>query len=93
MTTTGDDAWLFVRGHQSIYVKRLAMGMTLIVCGPGDDEHSHHFRSEASLDDFWTWYRRHLLANEWLQCASAERRSAPREHGEPQPERRRRPRE
>jgi hypothetical protein len=92
VTTTGDDAFLFVRGHQSIYVKRLALGMTLLVCGPGEDEHSHHFRSEASLDEFWHWYRRHLLASDWLQCASAERRSTPREDRE-QPERRRRSRD
>ena len=90
--TAVNDAWLFVRGNQSIFVTRMPMAMTLVVCGPGEEEHSHHFRSEESLDEFWTWYRKHLLGNDWVQRENAERRTRPPEPGA-QPDRRRRPRE
>lgn len=70
-----NDAWLFARGEQSIYVTRLPMGMTLLVRGPGYAEHSHHFDSEATLDEFWRWYKRHLLAEEWVLQPTADRRS------------------
>jgi hypothetical protein len=86
------DAWLFKRGTQSIYVKRLPMGMTLLVCGPGYDEHSHHFQGEESLNEFWRWYKRHLLSEEWV--LTPDRRSPDRaDRPSSGPERRRRPRE
>ena len=85
------DAWLFKRGNQSVYVTRLPMGMTLLVRGPGYDEHSHHFQSEESLNEFWRWYKRHLLSEEWV--LTPDRRSADREPRTGEPERRRRPRE
>jgi hypothetical protein len=81
------DGWLFMRGNQSIYVKRLPMGMTLLVCGPGYDEHSHHFQSEESLNEFWRWYKRHLLSEEWV--LTPDRRSRERTDGPKGPERRR----
>lgn len=87
--STGADAWLFTRGNQSLYVKRLPMAITLVVCGPGEDEHTHHFQSEASLDEFWSWYRKHLLSSDWLQSPSTERRAALRDPAG-QPDRRRR---
>lgn len=90
--TTSRDAWLFTRGNQSIYVTRLPMGLTLLVCGPGADEHSHHFQSEQSLDEFWRWYRRHLLGEEWVLSTTPDRRSQAREGGTAEPDRRRRPR-
>ena len=89
------DSWLFVRGHHAIHVKKLPMGMTLLVCGPGSTEHSHHFDSEASLDEFWYWYRRHLLSEEWVPTldrrastgrpAGSERRRRPRPEVTPEP--------
>jgi hypothetical protein len=60
------DTWLFVRGLQSIHVSKLPGANTLLVCGPGHAEHSHHFDSEQSLADFWGWYKRHLLGDEWV---------------------------
>jgi hypothetical protein len=85
------EAWLFKRGTQSVYVTRLPMGMTLLVRGPGYDEHSHHFQSEESLNEFWRWYKRHLLSEEWV--LTPDRRSADRDQRASGPERRRRPRE
>ena len=84
------DAWLFARGDASIYVKRLPTSITLLVCGPGSAEHSHHFDSEATLDEFWRWYRRHLLAEEWVLLPTTDRRS--REAQAAGPNRRRAPR-
>ena len=85
------DGWLFRRGNQSVYVKRLPMGMTLLVCGPGYDEHSHHFQSEESLNEFWRWYKRHLLGEEWV--LTPDRRSRERTEGHAGPDRRRKSRE
>src|SRR5688572_28051187 len=85
------DGWLFRRASKTIYVKRLPMGMTLLVCGPGHDEHSHHFQSEESLNEFWRWYKRHLLSEEWV--LTPDRRSRERTDGASGPERRRKPRE
>ena len=85
------EGWLFRRGNQSVYVKRLPMGMTLLVCGPGYDEHSHHFQSHESLNEFWRWYKRHLLAEEWV--LTPDRRSRERTEGHAGPDRRRKPRE
>lgn len=89
------DAWLFVRGNQSIYVTRLPLGMTLLVCGPGSGEHSHHFQTEDSLDEFWRWYRRHLLSEEWVPSSTTDRRSRDRsgDSGTGSNERRRRSRD
>lgn len=87
------DAWLFVRGNQSIYVTRLPMGMTLLVCGPGSGEHSHHFQSVESLDEFWRWYRRHLLSEEWVPSSTTDRRSRDRSVDPSGFERRRRARD
>jgi hypothetical protein len=85
------DGWLFKRANQSIFVQRLPMGMTLLVCGPGHDEHSHHFQSEQSLDEFWRWYKRHLLSEEWV--LTPDRRARDRGEVEAGVDRRRRPRE
>lgn len=85
------DEWLFMRGNQSVFVKRLPMGMTLLVCGPGYDEHSHHFQSEESLDEFWRWYKRHLLSEEWV--LTSDRRTRERADVPRGAERRRKPRE
>ena len=85
------DAWLFGRGNQSIYVTKLPLGMTLLVKGPGYDEHSHHFQSEESLNEFWRWYKRHLLAEEWV--LTPDRRARDREQRPGGPDRRRKPRE
>ena len=79
------DTWLFVRGLQSIFVSKLPGANTLLVCGPGHAEHSHHFDSAQSLADFWGWYKRQLLGDEWV--LTADRRSA--EDQEKRPERRR----
>lgn len=90
----GKDAWLFVRGNQSIYVTKMPMGMTLLVCGPGPGEHSHHFQTEESLDEFWRWYRRHLLSEEWVLSTTPDRRSRDRSAASGGgPERRRRARD
>ena len=61
-----NDTWLFVRGLQSIHVSRLPGANTLLVCGPGSAEHTHHFDTDASLSEFWGFYRRHLLGEEWV---------------------------
>ena len=87
------DAWLFCRNNQSIYVTRLPLGMTLLVCGPGHSESSHHFQTVEALDEFWRWYRRHLLAEEWVLSTTPDRRSRDRDGAGGGPERRRRPRE
>ena len=74
MPITGDvepekNTWLFVRGLQSIHVSKLPGANTLLVCGPGSAEHSHHFHDEVSLIEFWGWYKRQLLGDEWVLTA------------------------
>ena len=69
-------AWLYVRGDQSIRVTRLPAGVTLLVFGPLSAEHSHQFDSEATLNEFWHWYEEHLVAQGWVLHERVERRSA-----------------
>ena len=63
------NTWLFVKGLQSIHVSKLPGANTLLVCGPGSAEHSHHFDDEASMAEFWGWYKRQLLGDEWVLTA------------------------
>jgi hypothetical protein len=72
------DVWLFLRGDRAIHVTRLPVGMTLLVRGPGSAEHSHHFDSEDSLNEFWRGYKRHLLGEEWVLHPTGDRRSGSR---------------
>ena len=58
-------AWLFARGDQSIRVTRLPTALALVVCGPGHSEQSHHFDSEAALEQFWGWYEQRLMRDGW----------------------------
>lgn len=69
-------AWLYVRGDESIRVTRLPTGVTLLVFGPLSAEHSHQFDSEATLKEFWHWYEQHLLAEGFVLQERVERRSA-----------------
>ena len=69
-------AWLYVRGDESIRVTRLPTGVTLLVFGPRSAEHSHQFDSEPTLNEFWRWYEEHLLAGGWVLHERVERRSA-----------------
>jgi len=67
-------AWLFVRSDESIRVTRDSTGLVLLVCGPGSAEHSHHFDSEASLEDFRAWYEQRLDSEGWALKGVVERR-------------------
>jgi hypothetical protein len=64
--------------------------LTLIVCGPGHAEQSHHFDTEASLEQFWGWYEQRLMRDGWALLGTEDRRGS----GDRQPgqERRRGPR-
>jgi hypothetical protein len=84
------EAWLFVRGEESVRMTRLPLGATLLVCGPGHAEHSHHFDSEASLEEFRRWYEQRLFSEGWAVQGTVERRS--RDARPPELERRRGPR-
>ena len=59
--------WLFVRKDESIAVTRDPTAFVLHVCGPGSAEHSHHFDSEATLEDFLAWYEERLEIEGWIQ--------------------------
>lgn len=76
-------ASLYVRGKDAIRIMRLPIGLTLLVCGPRSAEHSHHFESEASLDEFWRWYVRGLMDDGWMlhgvgRCADSRPSQGPR---------------
>ena len=66
--------WLFVRKDESIVVTRDSNALVLHICGPGSAEHSHHFDSEATLEDFQTWYEERLETGGWILKGALERR-------------------
>jgi hypothetical protein len=67
-------AWLFVRNDESIRMTRDSTVFVLLVCGPGSTEHSHHFDSEASLEEFRAWYEERLDSDGWTLKGAVERR-------------------
>jgi hypothetical protein len=82
--------WLFVRNDESIRVTRDSSAFVLLVCGPGSAEHSHHFDSETSLEDFRAWYEQLLESEGWTLKGALERRVTVDRSDVPQgPERRR----
>jgi hypothetical protein len=66
--------WLFVRKDESIRMTRDPNAFSLLVCGPGSTEHSHHFDSEASLEEFRGWYEQRLDSEGWALKGAIERR-------------------
>jgi len=70
------EAWLFVRGDESIRIVRVGKKPELLVSGPGSTEHSHSFDTEASLDEFCRWYEAHLVREGWKLHFSMDRRSS-----------------
>jgi hypothetical protein len=82
--------WLFVRNDESIRVTRDSSAFVLLVCGPGSAEHSHHFDSETSLEEFRAWYEQLLESEGWTLKGALERRVTVDRSDVPQgPERRR----
>ena len=80
--------WLFVRGDESVRIMSFLSGLTLLVCGPGTAEHSQHFNSEASLDEFRRGYEQRLIDDKWELLAEADRRGSGQQR-RPDQERRR----
>lgn len=67
-------AWLFLREDESIRVTRDSTAFMLLMCGPGSAEHSHHFDSEATLEEFLAWYEQRLESEGWILKGAIERR-------------------
>ena len=85
-------SWLFVRGDESVRIMSFLSGLTLLVCGPRNAEHAHHFDSEASLDDFRRGYEQRLIDDKWALAEDADRRGSGQQR-RPVHERRRRVRD
>jgi hypothetical protein len=73
------DAWLFVRGEESIRIKRASTGVRLLTYGPGDATGSHDFTSAASLEEFLQSYQQRLKNDGWVLAIVAERRQSDQE--------------
>jgi hypothetical protein len=70
------DAWLFVRGEESIRIKRASKGVRLLTYGPRDAKSAHDFTSPASLDEFLHSYQQRLKDDGWVLAIVAERRQS-----------------
>jgi hypothetical protein len=68
-------AWLFVRGSESVRIIKLPQSLILLVCGPGRNEDSHRFESDLALERFRESRSRQLLNDGWLQHFSNDRRA------------------
>jgi hypothetical protein len=71
------DAWLFVRGVESIHMTKLPLSHTLLVCGPGTSEHAHRFETDEALESFRRGHEEQLLREDWT--LSHERRGEAKE--------------
>jgi hypothetical protein len=68
-------AWLFVRGEESIRITTAPQG-TLRIFGPRDASQSCDFTDATSLEQFVESYRQRLLNDGWVLAVVAERRQA-----------------
>ena len=78
--------WLYIRGATAVHVQRV--DLSVIVYGPGPDEHQHLFRQAGTLEQFLVWYHAALVSEDWQLQGYIERRlertdeDAPPEPGE-----------
>jgi hypothetical protein len=73
------DAWLYVRGEQSIRITRTPSGTGLVSYGPRRAEKHYEFASAAALDEFFDSYRQRLLRQGWTLAIMADRRQTEQE--------------
>jgi hypothetical protein len=66
-------AWLFVRGDESIRLTTGPQG-TLRIFGPRDASQSFDFSDAASLEQFLESFQQRLLNDGWVLAIVAERR-------------------
>ena len=70
------NAWLFVRGEESIRIQRASPGIRLLTYGPADATDSHDFASTAALEAFLESYQQRLRNNGWVLAIVSERRQS-----------------
>lgn len=77
-------SWLFVKGHESIWVER-PFDFCLIVAGPGTTREQREFPDEQALDQYQVALAERLTEGGWFlwgvdreRRAGRERRLAPR---------------
>jgi hypothetical protein len=71
-----ENAWLFMRGEQSIRVTRAPSGARLLTFGPGEAHQAYDFAGNASLEQFLQEYQQRLLDDGWLLAIVSERRQS-----------------
>jgi hypothetical protein len=74
MGRSKDQAWLYIKGEESIRLIRDTTGLMLMVCGPGSTQHVHTFDSGATLNEFLGWYEARLDTAGWVLQRFEDRR-------------------
>jgi hypothetical protein len=71
-----ENAWLFVRGEESIRIQRASPGIRLLTYGPADAKDFHDFTSVALLEEFLESYQQRLKNDGWVLAIVSERRQS-----------------
>ena len=71
----GPASWLFVRGHETIWVLR-SDGGHVAICGPGSAREDYAFESPMGMEAFQVSFAERLMTSGWiLWGVDRERRS------------------
>ena len=74
MTSTPQQAWLYVRGDESIRVVKFPIALILRTFGPGHASQTYPFQQDAPLEDFRRAHEEQLLTDGWTLHVTYERR-------------------